>query len=258
MTVSTQKTIIIIGACFLALFAYVYFWMNQTVYLTQIAESVTGLRTGARVEFNGVEVGSVKRIRIDKAHAKFVDVYLQIEHGTPITSATTAALSTNDAEPGKPFIALHDDGNITTALIKKAGESYPVIPAILSAHSETKSSLNSIAQNVKEFNQTIQTFLTKDDIESFRQLLYSLQTVVGMLAENNQHLQRIIINTDTISTKLNATFQTLQANTLPATNRLINNMNQLIGQVDELTAEIKQNPSMLIRGKALPKPGPGE
>jgi hypothetical protein len=50
----------------------------------------------------------------------------------------------------------------------------------------------------------------------------------------------------------------LNQQTLPATSHMLNEMSQVSSQLQQVVKELKNNPSMLVRGKALPAGGPGE
>jgi len=268
MTVLRTRTSLIV-TCLLLLIAIwlasITLFPTQKKYLTDIQESVSGLKVGSRVEYNGVEVGSVTRIHINVDNPKLVDVAIKVDGDTRVTQGTVAMLAVNDSERGKPFIALKDDAKNLEPLKTLTGQSYPVIPSVPSNKEAVNVSLTQIARSLQQFNETVQALLSKDEIESFKQLAYSLQQVVGMLAENTQHLNKIIVNTAKASDRFGSlltsgqtTIYTLQNEILPSTNRLMADMELLLIKADSLVSEISQNPSVVLRGKAPLKPGPSE
>lgn len=255
-------TLILIAAL---LSIFIYFIFDQhTKYLTEIQESVSGLRIGSRVEYNGVEVGTVKHIKINPDNPKLVTVVLNVDSSTPITTATVAMLAANDAND-TPFIALRDDGSNLSRLKIKTGQRYPVIPSVPSTKADNNVSLTQIAASLKQFNDTFQKFMDKDAVESFKQLVYSLQQVMGMLAENSNRLNTLIINTEKASNKFDGflsssqiAINTLQNQTLPSTYQLLLDVQTLMSKLSVMMTEINQNPSVILRGKTPQKPGPGE
>jgi len=50
----------------------------------------------------------------------------------------------------------------------------------------------------------------------------------------------------------------INTQTLPITYQLLSNLNDTVRTLNEVSNQLKQNPSMLIRGVAPPPPGPGE
>lgn len=234
-------------------------------YVTHVKGSVSGLKENSLVEYNGVVIGKVKSIDLDANNIGTVDVLLSVKENTPITAGTKASLSF-DQTTNKTFVKLTDQGDDKTKVIIKPKQSYPEIYFILSDNSNQEDKdLKQISTELTEMNKTVQAFLSTDNIEAFKQLLYSLQVVMGMLAENRTRLDNIIVNTDKASSQIKDflntsqnTIKILQSQTLPAAYMMLNNSNNLVNRVSDLIYDINQNPAVLIRGKAPLKPGPGE
>src|SRR5438094_282825 len=74
-------------------------------YLIYSQESVSGLSIDAPVEYNGVNVGSVRDISLDSANPHLVKLSLNISSSAPITNGTVATLTTKGIT-GVMFIAL--------------------------------------------------------------------------------------------------------------------------------------------------------
>src|SRR5260221_4825809 len=91
-------------------------------------ESVTGLEKDGPVEFNGVEVGTIDNMIINKENPQLVDLRLKIKSSTPITEGTKAKLALRGALSGAAFILLEDKGTNKKPLLKKGNELYPTIP----------------------------------------------------------------------------------------------------------------------------------
>lgn len=76
----------------LILFAGLHFWKDRTKFHVVFDESVYGLERGADVYFNGVRVGSVSAIQIDRDDIRLVRVDIEVEASTPIHTDTRAYL----------------------------------------------------------------------------------------------------------------------------------------------------------------------
>lgn len=247
-----------------AFFIFHFAFDRHTRYLIYIQESVSGLTVGSSVEYNGVEVGAVKRIKINAKNPKLIDVLVSVDHSTPVTQNTVAMLAVGGSTT-KPFIALSDNGENLAPLVRAGHQDYLVIPSVPSTKANNNVSLTQMAVSLKQFNDTFQTFMDKDAVESFKQLLYNMQVVMGMLAENSKRMNTLIINTTKASNELGTfmasgqnTIRTLETQTLPSTYRLISNMDDMLNKMMGLMNDMTQNPSVIIRGKARPLPGPGE
>ena len=83
-------------------------------YYTVTAEfdSVSGLKTGARIEVAGVEVGKVDRITLDAKSGDQALVYMKIKTGIKITDDVIASVRTSGII-GDKFITLKQGGSDT-------------------------------------------------------------------------------------------------------------------------------------------------
>src|SRR5690349_4086128 len=89
--VITLTTFIVLGVIWLSS----GFSLGQNAYYEiYMKESVAGLNVDSVVEFNGVNVGSVKKIEIDSKDPRLVYVLLNINKTTPVTQGTKATLNT--------------------------------------------------------------------------------------------------------------------------------------------------------------------
>lgn len=73
-------------------------------------DSVSGLKSGARVELAGVEIGSVERIGLSTASGDQAEVTLKIKDGTKITDDVIASVRTSGII-GDKFIKLKPGGS---------------------------------------------------------------------------------------------------------------------------------------------------
>ncbi len=62
-------------------------------YDVVFTETVTGLTKGALVNFNGIQVGEVRRLSLDRNNAARVLARVRVDAGTPVTSDTSARLT---------------------------------------------------------------------------------------------------------------------------------------------------------------------
>jgi phospholipid/cholesterol/gamma-HCH transport system substrate-binding protein len=83
-------------------------WNPRDRYVIHYKESISGLELGSAVKMQGVRVGQVDRIRIDKA-TKDVVVALALDPGTPVTRDTKAVLKSMGIT-GMQFVELSPGG----------------------------------------------------------------------------------------------------------------------------------------------------
>ena len=209
---------------------------QYNTYLIHMQESVSGLSIDSQVEYNGVNVGSVKRIDLDSENPREVNVLVNIKNNTPITQGTLATLTTRGLT-GIAFIALKDKSADLQPLLAKPGEHYPVIPTSPSIFMRLDTALERASRNLDQIADAFQALLNKENLASIH----------GILSNLNH----------TTATVVNVSDQ-LQTQTLPMTYHVLSNLNDVSRTLTEVSAQVKQNPSILVRGVA-PKPrGPGE
>lgn len=233
-------------------------------YLMYSQESVSGLNIDAQVEYNGVNVGSVKEIDIVKDNPRLVKVLMSVKSSTPITKGTVATLSTRGLT-GVVFIALKDTGNDLTPIVTPKGYPYPVIPTRPSLFLRLDTALQKLTKSLQSVSETFSNLFDKENLKSIKDVLNNLNKVTGTLADNTQKLNVIIENTSRASAQLSPlilngsnAMRTLGNQTLPETYRLLSNLNDITRTLSEVSLQLKQNPSILIRGAAPLPPGPGE
>ena len=237
---------------------------QYTKYLIYMEESVSGLNIDSPVEFNGVNVGSVTSVDIDHKHPQVVEVMLDVKSSTPITNSTIATLQTRGIT-GITFIALKDNTQNLAPLVALPGALYPVIKTGPSLFLRLDTALSRLSDNLHDVSLSVHELLDKDNLKNFKEILVNMRQVAYNLAANNDKMDRILTNTARASTEFIPLMRTtasamhvFEAQTLPATYQLITNLDNITRSLVEVTAELKQNPSVLIRGVQRPTTGPGE
>lgn len=237
---------------------------QYTNYMVLMDESVSGLSIDSVVEFNGVEVGKVKGIELNSKNPQLVEVLLNIKSATPVTKGTVATLTTRGLT-GVAFMSLKDKSTNLKPLVREHGQRYPIIPTAPSFFMRLDTALSKLSTNIESVSKSLQGLLDKSNLESIKSILNNIQEVTDALAKNNEKLNSILLNTESASKQFGpflksstSTMRTIEAQTLPAMTRLLSNLDQVVQTLSEVSAEIKQNPSVLIRGTSPRPPGPGE
>lgn len=227
-------------------------------------ESVSGLTIDSPVEFNGVSVGTVTKIQLDHTNPQQVELLLQVTSTTPVTQGTVATLTTRGVT-GITYVALKDKSTNLRPLVRIGNQPYPVIHTAPSFFLRIDTALNQLSNNLQAVTKTIQSVLDRENQESIKQILNHMDKVTGTLADNSHKMEQILENTSRASQQLGpflqsgiSTMRSLESQTLPEIYRLMANLNTVSLNLTTISAEIKQNPSVLIRGAAPPLLGPGE
>lgn len=274
MTMETNVSYTIVGAFVITLLTAIILaiiWLSSgfsfdqyRTYLVYMQESVSGVSIDSPVEFNGVNVGTVKSISLNRRNPQLVELLLSIKTDTPITKGTAATLNSRGFT-GIAYVALKDKSTDLRPLVKEKGQPYPVIPATPSLLMRLDTALTKVSKSIQSVSESIQVLLNKENQQSIRGILLNVEQITGNLAANNQKLTAILDNTAKASAQFapllkssQYTMQTLERQTLPATYDVLNNLSDVTRTLSQLANELKQNPSILIRGAAPQAPGPGE
>jgi phospholipid/cholesterol/gamma-HCH transport system substrate-binding protein len=196
---------------------------RYTTYAIYMQESVSGLNISSSVEYNGVEVGSVKNIELNQKDPKLVELLLSIKNNTPIIKTSPSL-----------FVRL-------------------------------ETALALVSKNFQKVTESIQAVLDKENILAIKNTIRHLDQVTQTLANNNYKLDSILKNTEKATRQFGpllqssmSTMKILEEQTLPSVSQLLSRLDQITLTLSQVSTEIKQNPSVLIRGKELGRLGPGE
>lgn len=169
------------------------------------------------------------------------------------------------------------DLSLDSTLVEVKGNVQEIIEIVRTVlDKESIESLKGLIRELKVLTHTLsqkaQKVLDEDNIKAFKESLHNLKEISQTLAMHNSKLTSLLINTERASYQFEPFFKsalemmtTLEMQTLPELNQTLPRVNHSLPKLEETTRsllnlinEIQQNPSLLIRGKTPPTPGPGE
>jgi len=238
------------------------------------ADPVSGLIADSPVEFHGVEVGKVRRVQL--VDPRSVSVLVDIRRDAPVTRATVATITARGLATrgftGYVYVALEDSGGDRRPLEPRPGESYPRIPTAPSRSVSLDTTISEVKQDVQQLTDLLHSVLDEKTVGSLKHSVDDLQKVTQVLATNSQRLDTMISSAE--RTSMNAeqlsrnvrplvessqqVVKTLQNQILPETDDAIVRASELSASLKEISTEIERNPTVLVRGRSPPTPGPGE
>lgn len=272
---------------------------SYNLYTVYLHEPASGLSKDAPVKFNGVQVGYVHDIKLNKNDPRQVEILLDIESGTPITTSTAATLISQGIT-GVTYIGLTAGSSDLTPIQKLPGEPYPVIPARPSLFNQLDSLLKEVSESIGKVSTQAQHIFNEENARHVRRVLSNLEQVTGVVAHNSKSIGNSIkhadvlldnlakssdsfprmihelqtgiskfkVMADSLSTAGTSVSSTMTSgrNTLDKISQetvapaaiLLRRLNAISANLEKVSSEIRQNPSVVIRGSAAPKPGPGE
>ena len=247
-------------------------------YIVYMREAVSGLNEDSLVKYNGVKVGAVDQITLSKRDPRAVKLVLKIQEGTPIFANTQASLISQGIT-GATYLGLSANSSDMTPLKTPVGEAYPVIRY-------EPSFLNQIEQSVKELSQSMKQFMSEDNAKNLQKTLESLQRITSVFARNDKELNETLRQFPELAAnlrssikyfsdmsndvslagkQLNITMQSgkdvldvISQQAVPPAVSLLHRLDLIAANLEQVSAEMRQNPAILIRGTVPLKKGPGE
>jgi phospholipid/cholesterol/gamma-HCH transport system substrate-binding protein len=229
----------VLAMLFLAFVAVV--WLAGTQFTTSFARydiyfdgPVSGLNTGARVEYNGIPVGTVSDIEIvtDKEElareSKQIRVTAEIKSNIEIKKDAAATIQTNILS-GVAFILI-SPGKSTELLEARKGERYPVIRSRRSTFSSLAARGPQLLDKLDLILDRVQDLLSDHNREAFTATLDNVQKLSGTLAE---HSGEIADNANG-ALKAAATLLTNIDNSYSSPNGLKDQVSASVGDFDKL------------------------
>ncbi len=248
---------------------------SYTIYMS---EAVSGLNEDSLVKYNGVKVGYISKITLSQFDPQQVKIQVEIVEGTPITTSTHATLI-NQGITGTTYLGLSATSSTLTPLQRVAGEPYPIIPY-------EPSFLNQLEQNVNDVSVGIKRVLNEKNAAYLSSSLANMEKITEIIAINNASLEKslrdlpLLINelkhsavqfssmagelsaagTQVITTMKagRSSIDKLSQQAIPPAVTLLRRLNLIAANLEKTSAQLRQNPAVLLRGSAPPKPGPGE
>ncbi len=272
--------VVFLGAAIIAAIVWLSVGWDRPVYntfLVYMDQSVSGLSIEAPVRFNGVTVGYVQSMDLNPTNPQEVVVSLQIKEGAPITTSTVATL-TAQGITGIAYIDLSAKTPNAPLVKTRERPPYPVIPSEPSLMVQLSSLVKDASVQFHGVSTSVQEVLDAQNVQNIKQILVSLNTITQNLAQNEVQFNQMIQSTNRLlanaavasqqwpqlTNNLNETVMSLnqaaglaRAGMIPAVS-LLNHLDTISGNVEVFSAELKNNPAILVRGKANGPLGPGE
>lgn len=202
---------------------------NYVLYGAVEDESVAGLNQDAPVKYNGVEVGRVRSIQLDRTNPQRVNLLFSIEEGTPIKEDTIAILKTQGLT-GITYVEL-SGGTASSPPLKTApGQRHPFIRTKPSLSARLENVLTSVLEKLDSTSSQVNAVLSEENQAAFKSALADIAVVARTVAQRK----------DTIDQGITHAARTLQ-NTAQATAHLgdvVDRIGRSADSVDNMGVEV--------------------
>ena len=251
---------------------------KYNTYTVYMREAISGLTQESQVKYNGVKVGFITLIQLNDLDPQEVKLQIQVEEGTPITTSTKATLVAQGIT-GTMYLGLSASSSTFIPLQKTPGEPYPVIPY-------KPSFLSELEKNVTDVTADIKRVFDKENARHIKKSLENIQKISSVIEQNNDNLNKSLQDlpllikelknsvrqftsmsrdisaagiqlSDTMRAGRNS-IDKISQQAIPPAVLLLRRLDLIAANLEKVSADMRQNPAVMIRGSAAPKPGPGE
>jgi phospholipid/cholesterol/gamma-HCH transport system substrate-binding protein len=206
----TRANYVLIGIFTLAVvfggFAFVW-WLERagegggrSTYEIVFDSAVSGLRPGAPVNFNGIRVGEVNALRLDRQDPRKVVVAVSVVSTVPVRSDTRASLEYQGLT-GIASVAMTGGRIDAPPLIAQAG-SPPRIQAEGGQMADLMSGAKQIMGRVDSIAQRIDRLLG-DNEQRLDQAIKDISKFTGVLSDRSGDVDTLLSNAGQLAAKLN-------------------------------------------------------
>lgn len=295
-----NRTHAIIAVCFLvvltAVAVAIFIWLSSApseplAYRIVTRQSVAGIAPQSKVEFKGLTVGHVERIRFDPRDRARVIVDFHVRRDTYITHATYAVLARQGLTGGKVLeLKL---GKKNAAPLQTSSDHPAMIPLHKGLFAKLEDSAKQDMQDVHVILDSAKKMLGAGNREHIAASIRQIDTATARLAvlekqlmpavqqmpalvqsarKNLKQSQTLLANANTLAKEARGPVKKigkagdsvqhltrkLDKQTAPDIDALSQSLMRTSRQLQELLRELQAKPQSLIFGPPRHPPGPGE
>ena len=204
---------------------------NWREYQVIFNEPVTGLTEGGSVQYNGISVGTVDKLRLDAEDARRVIALLKIQADTPVKVDTSAKLS-QQGITGVPFIQLTGGSPNAEHLLATSRDEIPIIRTEPSA-------LQNIADTANRLVARLDKMLSEENIARISNTLENLETVTGSISGQSQDIATLIVNAREITDSLKVTVDNANGAIAGVDRNFVQRLPALMDNLDATVAKME-------------------
>lgn len=172
--------------------------------------SVSGLKTGATVELNGIPVGEVIGIKIDPDNVERVKVTIEVPAKTPIREDTVASMQLQGITGGVS-IQLSGGTQGAAPLLPKPGSKNAVIASQASALEQFLEGAPELLTGLQTLVGRAATLLNAENQDAFAQTLANAAALTGALAARTGDIELLLSEASGTMTNLREASNTMVA-----------------------------------------------
>lgn len=209
---------------------------GETTYELRTQDAVSGLIEGSPVEFHGVEIGYVRRVRL--LDARTVQVLLRLRREAPVTTSTVATISGRGLATrgftGYVYVSLEDAATGGAALTRQPGDSYARIPTAPLQSVSLDTSIHELNDSVRSVIALLQDTLDPNTVRALKGSVANLEQVSGVLASDQAKLKTALANMERASARMLPLLQSGSEATRELRERLLPQAQDTLARIDSV------------------------
>lgn len=229
--IGTFTIVVAIALLLFALWAAKYSsdrsWQN---YRVVFREAVTGLSEGSPVQYNGISVGSITRLRLAPNDPRQVIALIRVDASTPIKVDTRAKLGITSLT-GPTIIQLSGGTPGSSNLVDVDKSTEPTIQTSPSALQNIADMANRVAARMDEV-------LSDQNIAAINDTLRNLQTISGSIANREEGVQALLVSARDAARNLDATLTTTNGTMQALDRNLVQRLPPILDKLDASLAKL--------------------
>jgi len=200
--------------------------------------SVAGLSRGSAVQYNGIPVGRVRDIRVDKDNVAQIQVTAEIDENlVDIKTDALAYLETNILS-GVSIIQIRGGTQQAAILEPMPGHRYPVIKSGQSEFEAVKASLPELLGDLKQATHSLNELLDEKNRRAVADSLQNLRTVTAAFADHSQDIGVILDNANAAVVEAKSLLQNVDQSYM-AHGGLKDQLSQTLKDYDRVAANLR-------------------
>ncbi len=168
-----------------------YTTYDHQTYSIYSHESVSGINRNAPVKYQGVDVGTVRDIRLDPDAPERVHILVDIRVGTPLREDTRARLTTQGLT-GIGHVELSGGTAAAGPPSQPEGEPYPVITTSPSLMSRLDDALVQGVDTLGSIEARLDALLSEGNIDAISDILGNVDMLTAELLGSAEKLDRVL------------------------------------------------------------------
>ena len=173
-------------------------------YDVVFVEAVTGLSKGSLVQYNGIAVGEVRKLSLDRKDPSKVIARVRVDENTPVKIDTKAKLAFVGLT-GVAQIQFTGGKAASALLIDSSSQKIPVIFAEESAISKLLNSTEDITTTAADVLIRINRVLSDANVSRVSKSLENLEQITGTVAGQKQDIAKLLADARNAAARLDST-----------------------------------------------------